>query len=144
MFWTRLFSGIILLVIAIGSIWIGGAVLTAVLLIVSLVGYRELTKALGVSSGEKGAASIDSPSAKTSFFIVLPKITAIEFVGLAGTILYYGILQFSLISENGPAVWVSSTGAVWLWGCIVLVFLAMLFVYVFAFPKYQADRKSVV
>ena len=53
MFWTRLFSGIILLVIAIGSIWIGGAVLTAVLLIVSLVGYRELTKALGVSSGEK-------------------------------------------------------------------------------------------
>lgn len=140
MFWTRLFSGIILLVIAIGSIWIGGAVLTAVLLIVSLVGYRELTKALGVSSGEKGAASIDSPSAKTSFFIVLPKITAIEFVGLAGTILYYGILQFSLISENGPAVWVSSTGAVWLWGCIVLVFLAMLFVYVFAFPKYQAEQ----
>ena len=50
MFWTRLFSGIVLLVIAIGSIWLGGPVLTVVLLAVSLVGYRELTKALGVSS----------------------------------------------------------------------------------------------
>jgi len=123
MFWTRLFSGIILLVIAIGSIWLGGPVLTAVLLAVSLVGYRELTRALGVSSGEKKA-----------------EITAIEITGLAGTVLYYGVIQLSMNTDQGLAWWNSEEGAVWLLGCIVLVFLAQLFVYVFVFPKYQAEQ----
>ena len=118
MFWTRLFSGIVLLVIAIGSIWLGGPVLTVVLLVVSLVGYRELTKALGVSS-----------------------VTAIEIVGLAGTVLYYGVIQFCIkTTVSGLMWWDSANGAVWLLGCIVLVFMAQLFIYVFAFPKYQAEQ----
>ena len=118
MFWTRLFSGIVLLVIAIGSIWLGGPVLTVVLFAVSLVGYRELTKALGVST-----------------------VTAIEIVGLAGTVLYYGVIQLCMkTTESGLMWWDSANGAVWLLGCIVLVFMAQLFIYVFAFPKYQAEQ----
>lgn len=143
MFWTRLFSGIILLVIAIGSIWLGGPVLTAVLLVVSLVGYLELTKALGASSGEKKAAVTDNMSSKSSSFMVIPRMTAIEIAGLAGTVLYYGVLQLCLNTEHGMMYWDSSRGAVWLLGCIVLVFLAQLFVYVFAFPKYQAEQVIV-
>lgn len=122
MFWTRLFSGIILLVISIGSIWLGEPVLTAVLLVVSLVGYRELTKALGVSSGEKKV------------------MTAIEVVGMAGTVLYYGVIHFCMRMEHGPAIWDNKEGSVWLLGCVVLVFLALLFIYVFAFPKYSAEQ----
>ena len=140
MFWTRLFSGIILLVIAIGSIWLGGPVLTAVLLVVSLIGYRELTKALGVPAGEKKTVSVESAGLKTSFFVAMPGLTAIEIVGLAGTVLYYGVLQLCLNTEHGMMYWDSSRGAVWLLGCIVLVFMAQLFVYVFAFPKYQAEQ----
>lgn len=118
MFWTRLFSGIVLLVIAIGSIWLGGPVLTAVLLVVSLVGYHELTKALGV-----------------------PSVTAIEIAGLAGTVLYYGVMQLCMkTTVSGLMWWDSVNGAVWLLGCIVLVFMAQLFIYVFAFPKYQAEQ----
>lgn len=118
MFWTRLFSGIVLLVIAIGSIWLGGPVLTAVLLVISLVGYRELTKALGV-----------------------PSVTPVEIVGLSGTVLYYGTIQLCMKTMvSGQMWWESGDGAVWLLGCIVLVFMAQLFIYVVAFPKYQAEQ----
>lgn len=140
MFWTRLFSGIILLVIAIGAVWLGGPVLTAVLLVVSLVGYRELTKALGVPGGAKRTAAAESAGHKTSFYMAMSGVTAIEVAGLAGTVLYYGVLQLCLNTEHGMMYWDSSRGAVWLLGCIVLVFMAQLFVYVFAFPKFQAEQ----
>ncbi|MCM1541942.1 MAG: phosphatidate cytidylyltransferase [Blautia sp.] len=138
MFWTRLFSGIILLAIAIGSIWLGGPVLTAGLLVVSLIGYRELTKALGVSSGKK-TITADNAASKTSFFMVMPEITAIEVIGMIGTVLYYGVIHLRTEAAK-LAMWNGSAGTVWLLACIVLVFLAQLFVYVFAFPKYQAEQ----
>lgn len=140
MFWIRLFSGIILLVIAIGSIWLGAPVLTAVLLVVSLIGYRELTKALGVPAGQKNVVKADSPSSKTSFFLAAPKITAIEITGMAGTVLYYGIIQHFMKTGQDSGLWDASEGIVWLLACIVLVFLVQLSVYVFAFPKYQAEQ----
>ena len=138
MFWTRLFSGIILLVIAIGAIWLGGPVLTALLLVISLVGYRELTRALGASSGEKKTVATESASSKTEI-MARSGITVIEIAGMAGTVLYYGVIQFYMQTGYGAAGR-SPEGAVWLWGCIMLVFLVQLFVYVFAFPKYQAEQ----
>lgn len=144
MFWTRLLSGIILLVIAVGSIWLGEPVLTAVLLVVSLIGYRELTKALGVSSGDKKTMTADSASSGTSFFMTAPRLTAIEIVGMTGTVLYYGAIHFGMWTHHcglpATVIWRVEDGTVWLLGCVVLVFLAMLFVYVFAFPKYQAEQ----
>ena len=42
MFWTRLGSGIVLLVIAIGAISLGGIPLAALLWIISMIAFREL------------------------------------------------------------------------------------------------------
>jgi len=46
MFVSRLISGIILLILAIGSMWLGGPVLAGMLLLISVIGYMELNRAL--------------------------------------------------------------------------------------------------
>ena len=71
MFWTRLASGIVLLVIAIGAISLGGTLLALLLWITSLIAFRELTRAL--KSGFSG----------------------LEFLGMAGITCYYGVMYFS-------------------------------------------------
>ena len=76
MFWTRLFSGIVLLAIAIGAMWIGGGVLAGVLLLISLIAYRELTVALKVSTPDK-------------------KWNLPELLGMLGIAVYYGCMAFS-------------------------------------------------
>lgn len=68
MFVTRLLSGVVLVIIAFISFFIGAPVLPLVLLGVSLVGYRELMKALGISK------------------------SALEKAGFAGTVLYYLVI----------------------------------------------------
>ena len=70
MFWTRLISGIILLVIAITAMSVGSYLLMGILLVISLIAYRELTKALLVSKKEKG-------------------FELLEWVGFAGVCCYY-------------------------------------------------------
>lgn len=75
MFWTRLLSGIILLVIAIASMAAGGPILAGILLVISLVAYRELTKALQVNVQEKG-------------------FNVLEIIGFAGVICYYLSVYF--------------------------------------------------
>lgn len=74
MFWTRLASGIVLLVIAIGAIGLGGIPLAVLLWAASLTGFRELAKALKCE-GER--------------------INGLEFVGMAGITCYYLLLYFS-------------------------------------------------
>ena len=54
MFWTRLFSGIILVIIAAVSIAAGSAVLFTVLLAVSIIGMNELYRATGVHQKDFG------------------------------------------------------------------------------------------
>lgn len=73
MFWTRLFSGIVLLVIAIGAMWLGGGVLAGVLLLISLIAYMELTAVLKVGTTDK-------------------KINLLEIVGILGVVVYYGCM----------------------------------------------------
>ncbi len=108
MFWTRLLSGGILLAGAIGAIWYGGGLLAGVLLIASLIAYKELTTALKVNESSKS--------------ICLP-----EGLGLLGVVLYYLTVAF--------------TGdAIYLLAVIVLLFLAFMFIYVFAFPKYDISK----
>ncbi len=53
MFWTRLSSGIVLIVIALLTMGIGGGLLAAVLYAISLIAYRELTLATG--AGKEGS-----------------------------------------------------------------------------------------
>lgn len=108
MFVTRLASGIVLVIIALFVMILGDAPLAGTLLAISLVAYRELTKALKCAKDEK-------------------KFNALEWMGFAGIIGYYGVMYFS--------------GEVLLQlMCIVIVFMAEMFLYVMTFPKYEANQ----
>ena len=76
MFGPRLASGIVLIIIALATMSFGGWALAGILLAISLVGYRELTKAL--NAADKGG-----------------KFNLLEHAGFAGIILYYAAVYFS-------------------------------------------------
>ncbi len=76
MFVTRLFSGIILMIIALLTMSVGGPALALVLLAISLIAYRELTKALLCAKDEK-------------------KWNGLEIAGALGIIGYYAAVYFS-------------------------------------------------
>ncbi len=113
MFGSRLLSGIVLMIIAIGALTLGEAVLAAVLLAISLIGYRELTKVLQVSGAPEGG------NAK--------KWNALEIIGIVGITAYYAVVYF-----------VGS--ATFLMMGIVGVFMAMMFAYVIAYPVYRIEH----
>ena len=75
MFGVRLVSGIVLLVIALATMGLGGPVLAVTLLVISLIGYGELTKALNVSDQKR------------------PHV--LEIAGLLGVTAYYAAMYFS-------------------------------------------------
>lgn len=113
MFWTRLGSGIVLLVIAIGAMIIGNIPLAVLLWGISLVAYRELTKAL--DCGKEGE-----------------KINLQEIIGMVGITAYYLSVYFTAGSDKHVLMLMA----------VAFTFLAEMFVYVFAFPKF--DAKSTV
>ena len=76
MFWTRLASGVVLLIAAIGTFVLGGAPLALILWMISLAGFRELTKALRCATDEK-------------------KFNGLEVIGFLGITGYYLLLYFS-------------------------------------------------
>lgn len=76
MFWIRLASGIVLVLIALFTMSLGGLPLALTLLFISLVAYRELTKAFGCATCEK-------------------KLNLLEWLGSAGIVCYYGAVYFS-------------------------------------------------
>ena len=76
MFWTRLVSGIILLAVAIAAMSLGGIPLILVLWAISLIAFRELTKALKCAGGEK-------------------KLNCLEVLGLFGITGFYAAVFFS-------------------------------------------------
>lgn len=108
MFWTRLISGIVMIVIALATMFLGGPYLAGILMLISLAGYRELTKAQKVNAAEKG-------------------FNGLEIAGLTGVVIYYAVMY----------VWQDTA---LLLMCIVLVFMAEMFLYVICFPKYQARQ----
>ena len=119
MFRTRLISGIILVLIALVTIMSGGAILAIVLCGISMIAYRELTKACGVSTEDKQTGA--------------PVVA-----GLLMTVLYYAVLFAALYPADG----VKSLDAVYpaLMAAVVLTLLILLFLYVFTFPKYKAEQ----
>ncbi len=116
MFWTRLGSGIILLLLSIATMSMGGLPLALILSLVSMAGFGELTRALKHAPGGYSGTLQDRDG---------KRINALELVGLAGIAVYYVLLYFS-------------GSHIWLFMCIVFVFMAMMFVYVITFPKYKA------
>lgn len=75
MFWTRLASGIVLVIIALAAMGFGGALLALILWAISLAALRELTKALKCAADPK-------------------KLNALEVLGMLGVTVYYLILFF--------------------------------------------------
>ena len=114
MFRTRLLSGIVLVAIALGVFLTGGALLAVVIFGVSVIAYQELTAACKVR-GEK------------------PEPSAPVIVGLVMTLVYYALIGLALARDVTFAFPVMMM-------VIMAAFLAFLFVYVFAFPKYQANQ----
>ena len=76
MFWTRLASGIVLVIIAFAAMGIGRAPLALILWAISLVALRELAKALKCATSPKG-------------------LNVLEILGMAGVTFYYLVLYFS-------------------------------------------------
>lgn len=76
MFWTRLASGVVLLAVAIGAMSLGGIPLALLLWAISLIAFRELTRALKCARDEK-------------------KPNGLEMIGFLGVTCYYLLLYFS-------------------------------------------------
>ncbi|MDE6739191.1 MAG: hypothetical protein K2K07_08855, partial [Lachnospiraceae bacterium] len=87
MFVTRLISGISLVIIALVTILAGNGVLAVTLCLVSLIAYRELTKACNVHTEDR-------------------KWNALELAGMALSVAYYVLLFITLYraNENGDGV----------------------------------------
>lgn len=117
MFRTRLLSGIVLVVLTFASIWCGGPVFAAVLCVISMIAYRELTKATGVHTEGAG-------------------FNRLEWQGFASIMIYYIMLCIGMYVEQ------YNRGIVYciLTFCLILSFLAFMFDYVFAFPAYKAGQ----
>ncbi len=76
MFWTRCASGVVMLAIAISSLYVGEWPLLLVMYLCSMVGFRELTKVLGCATDKK-------------------KFNALEILGFLGITGYYAAIYFS-------------------------------------------------
>lgn len=114
MFRTRLLSGILLVVIALVVFLTGGSLLAVMLFLVSMIAYLELTDACKVRGKDM------DPGAPVK-------------VGMVMTLLYYALLGYTL-------AWGVQAALCAMVLVIIAAFLAFLFVYVFAFPKYHANQ----
>ncbi len=86
MFVTRLASGVVLVVIALGAMGYGGIPLALVLWAISMVAFRELTKATGCATKERG-------------------LNGLEWLGIAATTTYYAILYMGAIFSPSCVLW---------------------------------------
>lgn len=108
MFGKRLMSSVVLVILALFLLLTGGGILALGMLILSLIAFRELTKACGViEAGQKN--------------------NALKGVGYAGIVLYYLVVY----GIRDPVYWM---------GMLAVIFLGLMFVYVFSFPKFKAEQ----
>ncbi|MBQ0001386.1 MAG: phosphatidate cytidylyltransferase [Clostridiales bacterium] len=105
MFWTRLLSGILLVILALVTILTGGYVLFFTLLAISLIGMQELYRVMKVRED---------------------KFEILEIVGYFSAVLYY-VAAFVDFERYGMMAVI---------GGLILI----MFVYVFAYPKYTANQ----
>ena len=120
MFWTRLISGVFLLAAVIGLIFFGGLPLGIVLAFISIIGAREMERAIGqeealpfTGKGAKGGMADQQP--KAVFGIIM----------IVAIVLYYGMIfisfDFAILG-------------------IMIFLIAILAFYVFTYPRYQVEQ----
>lgn len=127
MFLTRTISGIVLVILAFGAIWAGDWVLLLTIYAVSVIGFLELTRAMGVN--QKGKAP-----------------NAYEVVGLIG-ITAYDVLLYVYgtglgLLTDGPRQLTITGAAAAAFMCLmvlILTLLCLMAVYVLTFPKTKCD-----
>lgn len=108
----RTVSSIILVILAFATILPGGAILAVTLYILSNIAFVELTKACGVRKTDKENGK--------------KKVCDLECVGFMGILAYYLVVFFGKTSHFFVVT-------------VILFLIALMFVYVFTFPKYQAS-----
>jgi phosphatidate cytidylyltransferase len=113
MFWTRLASGAVLIVIALLTIITGGPVLDVTLLLISCIGYGELVRAFGLRRQEAGNLLLEG-------------------AGYVGTVALYGVIL--LCRVMGYPLFFSEMLV------LMLVFFTEMFLYVFSFPKLTSSQ----
>ncbi len=109
MFFKRLCSSIVIVIVTLAVNLIGGPVLAAELLVISLIGLCEYNRAVGVGTQGKG-------------------LNLIEAVTFFGSVVFYVTGYFAKNLER------------YLLLVIVIVFVLLMTVYVFSFPKYEARQ----
>lgn len=128
MFLTRTISGIVLVILAFGAIWAGDWVLLLTIYAVSVIGFLELTRAMGVN--EKGKAP-----------------NAYEIVGIIGITLYdalmylygSGLALLRAGGESGLTVTGAAGAALVCLMVMIVTLLILMAVYVLTFPKTKCD-----
>lgn len=130
MFWVRLKSSIILVILALVTMFAGGKILLATMIFLSVIAYWELCGATGVRGGIKKGQDAEKERKETAGKW---KKNGLETVGILGIILYYALLW---VNEETGLLSVQ-TGILF---SIICVFMGGMFVYVFGFPKFQAHQ----
>lgn len=111
---TRVISGIVLVVIALFTILSGGWILSGTLLLISLVAYEELCRAMKIHTEGKSC-------------------NAIEWVGFIGITAYYILISFFGSEQNGRV-------QTYIMLSLILTLMAFMFVYVLSFPRYKSEQ----
>lgn len=120
MFVTRLISGIVLVAIALLAFIFGGEILLGISVFISMAGYLELCRAVGVKEKDK-------------------KINALEIVGIIGILAYYAVLYFFPAVEEGNAA-MSMGNVLYAVIPIIGVFMFSMLLYVVCFPRYRSEQ----
>lgn len=120
MFVTRLISGIVLVAIALLAFIFGGEILIGISVFISIAGYLELCRAVGVKEKDK-------------------KINALEIVGIIGILAYYAVLYFFPAVEEGNAA-MSMGNVLYAVIPVIGVFMLSMLLYVVCFPKYRSEQ----
>lgn len=114
MFITRLISGAVLLALTGVFLTLGGVPLMLILALISVVGFLELTKAVGIARESKG-------------------VNLLEAIGIMGTVGIYAVQIIATLRNE-------SVDVVYMMGVIVFTVIALLAAYVVTFPKYHATQ----
>ena len=130
MFWVRLRSSIILIILAAVTMFAGGKVLLAMMIFLSVGAYMELAGAAGVRERKDQA---DREALQREELYGKWKKNGLEIVGICGIILYYGLL----LANGDKGLAAVQRGVLF---SLVCVFMGGMFVYVLGFPKYQAHQ----
>lgn len=109
----RTVSAVILVIVALATILPGGIILALTLYVISMIGFFELTKACGVRGRGKDGNYL--------------KVNGLEVMGVLCITAYYAVTYFVQDTTYSMPL-------------VIMMLIALMFVYVFGFSKYNANQ----